>query len=450
MSLDNVVKVNITRQTKLPTRAGFGTPLIIDQNVVQTNRVDTFEDVAAMITAGFGSADQAVLAANALKAQNPNIPQFKVGRRDADVAKVLNVTVTNVTPATSYIVTINGTPFEFVSGGSPTVATIITGLDALINAGAEPVTSLDNTTDMDLTADVAGEDFSLVLSADLAFTTTTPNKNIVTELVEIRNADDDFYFILSTDRTVKAILDLAQTVETIIKLYGFATDEADSRDLAPASDTTSIFGQLNALNLDRTFGVWHDNPDLYAASRWVGTQAPKNAGESTWKFKDASGLTAVNLTPTQFNNITGPNDAVHKNANVYTTVGGVDIFEEGLVFSGEFIDTIRGTDELSARIQEGVFGTLLNNDKIPFTNGGIALMKKPVQDALDAKTGGATPFLASGEDADGTNLSPTVTAPDISAVPVAERAARFLDKLDFTARYAGAIHKTDIDGTISV
>jgi len=72
----------------------------------------------------------------------------------------------------NYIVTVNGTAFTYVAGGGDTEATILAGLEVLIDAGAEPVTSDDTTGELVITGDTdAGTGqptpFGVTVSANL-------------------------------------------------------------------------------------------------------------------------------------------------------------------------------------------------------------------------------------------------------------------------------------------
>jgi len=79
---------------------------------------------------------------------------------------VLDVTVTPLAQdSTTYTITINGTAFAYASDASTMVAEITAGLVSLINAGAEPVTATDNTTDISLLGD-SSTLFTLALTDD--------------------------------------------------------------------------------------------------------------------------------------------------------------------------------------------------------------------------------------------------------------------------------------------
>lgn len=446
-SLDTIVRVTIDRLTKLPTKQGFGTPLILDINSVQTNKVDTFTSLEGMLDAGFSTTDEAYKAAQALMSQSPTVERFKVGKRAANVAQVVTFTPTVVNDF-NYQVTINGTVHSYMSDSDATDLEIVAGLLAAINGGAQAANvTATGTTTLIVTSDVAGQGFSYVAGTNLSAVLTTANVGPATELDAVIDEDDDFYFLLCTDRSELAIFQLAAAIETKVKMYAFETDDANSRDLAPASDTTSIFARLKTLGYDRTFGIYIKTANLgqYPASAWVGRVAPVDLdlATATWKFKRLVGVAASDeLTTTQLTNILRSDSGPSKNGNVYVTVGGQGITQEGSVFSGEFIDIIHGTDWLAARIRENVYFLLINEQKVPFDNGGIQSVVLRVEQKLEQAV--RTGLLRGGDD------KPVVTAPDINDIPQADRGNRFLSGIEFEGFYAGAVHKVAVQGRITV
>ncbi|MNL61721.1 hypothetical protein D3C87_1856770 [compost metagenome] len=70
-------------------------------------------------------------------------------------------------------------------------------------------------------------------------------------------------------------------------------------------------------------------------------------------------MTRSVLSNTQITNLK------NKNWNYYTRKAGVDIFQNGDMFGGAYIDVTIGKDWLKARIQEGVYFRLINTLKIP-------------------------------------------------------------------------------------
>lgn len=445
MSLDSIVKVNITRDTKVSTQAGFGVPAILstEANLLLTNLVTEYSSdtvLESLIADGFTTASQTYLAASAMVSQSPKIEKLKVIKQSASVAQADTLNIDTVENAATYAVTFNGILVEFVSDADATDAEIQAGLIALL-AGIPSVNAgfVANGTDkIDVTATNAGEGYSLSVDAKMSITAVTASNGPVEDLVKASDEDDDWYFLTDTTHTALQVKLISAYIETVIKLYAYQTSDANSKDEVATSGTPGIMGDMKAQNYDRTFGIWVPADELvdYKMAAWVGLMAPKDPGSATWKFKEGNAISANKFTSAEKKNIQD------KNGNIYITVAGFNIFEEGVVSSGEYIDIMRGTDWIQARIQEQVFGLLVSSDKVPYTDGGIESIGLQVEEVLDRAVDRL--ILVGGED------GPIVTVPKRSETTKADRAARFLRDVTFTGNYAGAIHKVQIDGTLSV
>jgi hypothetical protein len=110
------------------------------------------------------------------------------------------------------------------------------------------------------------------------------------------------------------------------------------------------------------------------------------------------------------------------------------------VGSGEYIDVIHGLDWLSARIQNLVFTPLVQMDKVPFEDEGITTLVDQLRAGLDE--GVKYQILKKG--------AYTIDAPTADQVPDSAKAQRLLPDVKFRAPLSGAIHKTEIDGTITL
>lgn len=251
-------------------------------------------------------------------------------------------------------------------------------------------------------------------------------------ITAIRNEDDDWYALAAYTHLKADILALAAIIETLPKIYAYCTDDADV--LTGATD--DVASSLKALNYDRTFGLYSDDgEEKFGECGWLGLLLPEQPGSVTWKFKTIAGIAADSLTPTQKSAAEG------KNINVYTTIAGVSITEEGIVASGEFIDVMHGVDWMTARIQENVYGALVNLPKVPYTDKGAAVIESKIREILIKAVGYG--ILAESPEF-------TVTVPLVSTVLMADRANRLLPDVVFNGTLAGAIHKTVIRGTVSV
>jgi len=104
---------------------------------------------------------------------------------------------------------------------------------------------------------------------------------------------------------------------------------------------------------------------------------------------------------------------------------------------------MRGTDFIQARIEENVFATLVNEDKIPFTNAGIDVIKSKIKQVLLQAVG-------LGILVDEPDRPLKVSAPDILVIPTNDKATRTLNNVTFEGFYAGAVHKVNIQGFLSI
>ena len=248
---------------------------------------------------------------------------------------------------------------------------------------------------------------------------------------KLKDAYNQWYVIHTDANTDAEILSAAGYIETIRKLHIYHTSDVG----VLAATTTDIAAQLEALNYSRTFGIYNTNSaGTVPAAAYAGRYAPEPAGSITWVYKTLVGIVADTFTATQETNLKA------KNVNYYTTIEGVDVvYGNGVVASGEYIDVMIGIDWIHARLQERIFGTLLNNRKIGYTGDGVAKIEAEVRAVLaEASDRG---ILAN-------DTPPVIKVPNVLALTPAQRNTRVLPAITFRARLAGAIHAVDIVGSV--
>jgi Protein of unknown function (DUF3383) len=156
---------------------------------------------------------------------------------------------------------------------------------------------------------------------------------------------------------------------------------AESQVLA-AGDTTHIGALLQALQSQHT--AWqYSSTSLYAAWSMAARISTVNyAGQNTaisLMYKTEPGVIAENLNSTQATAIDNYNGNVFVNYQFGT---GTAIIEQGICPSGQFIDTIIGSDGLRLQIQSNVFGILQGMPtKVPQTDPGVNLLENGVNSA---------------------------------------------------------------------
>ena len=241
---------------------------------------------------------------------------------------------------------------------------------------------------------------------------------------------EQFYAVVMTSLVDADVLAVAAAVETQSKI--FATISADTDIKADANN--NILKQLNALNYNRTYLMYTETPTDWANAAWLGRMLPLQPGSATWAYKELIGVNDnSNLNATERANIK------LRKGNYFTELAGIEVTFLGTMVSGEYIDVIHGLDWLEAFIQENIAQLLIAAPKIPYNNNGIGLVENSLRASLqEAVLRGII------------NQDFIITVPDILNVSSANKAARLLTDVKFTATLTGAIQNIVINGSVTV
>ena len=500
MSLADIVQVNITAETTAPTRAGFGVPLVMAYHSLFPERVREYSAdsaVASMLTDGFTASSPAVRAVTAIVAQNPKVEKVLVGREANTQKQKIELYPVDATKKASYDynITLNGVELTFTTDASPTVAEITAGLTAAISPAAwapttaytlgkyvkngtgpvkvykcvkagtsagsggptgtgsgitdgtckwdyvsalPAVTATDGTTKVTVESNNIADQFTLLVEERQILTQKnitpdgTPN-GIVADITACQLEDDTWYTLILTSQGAPVIAAAAVYIETLYKTFVAASPDDEIYDSTVSSDIAST---LQTAGYARTMLVYHPKAGTqYPDGAWAGVCMPYDPGSLTWKFKTLSGVDYTVLTDTEIGNIRD------KDCNMYIRLAGVSFTQEGYTAAHEFMDITFGVDWIRARLQEDIFARLVNANKVPYTDKGVALIESVVRAVLKE---------AIGNDLLAESPEPTVTAPLVADIAVADRANRLLPDVKFEATLAGAIHKVQISGVVSV
>lgn len=437
MPLSDIIDVQIVTTGPAVSAAGFGTPLILSTHNYFADRVRFYSDLAGMTSDGFTASDPTYLQASLIFAQNPRPQQVAVGKRN-----LLPTQRWALTPAvannTLYQVKVGASTVSYTSDATATATEIIAGLKTAIDALGLALTTTDQTTFLRVVATVAGAFFEVESKtpSTLALAQDHADPGVATDLAAIQLVDDSWYAVVNPFNSRAELAAIAAWVEGQLKLF-LATTQ-DTAVMTAAYDATGaadVGSDLHRLNYARTALMYHPNSASFAGAAWAGKCLPLDPGSETWKFKTLGGVAATTLTATQRNNLRA------KFVNWYETLAGVSVTQDGVVSDAEFIDVIRGRDWLQARLREDLFSRLVNARKLPFTDAGIAVIEAAVRARL--KNAVDVGFLAS-------NPAPTVTVPLAANVSQVDKANRYLANVLFDATIAGAIHKLQIKGRVSL
>ena len=274
---------------------------------------------------------------------------------------------------------------------------------------------------------------------------TTPTTNFAAaetltseEIDRLLAADADWYGLALDSNGALETVAAAAWVETAKKL--FLAQSSDQAMLSTGS-VTVVGYTLSNLGYLRTGLMWRGKiatSDSWAACAWMGLQFAKDPGASTFAHKTLVGQYTDSLSDAQ-------RAAIESyKANHYTLLADAGITFPGKVAGNEWLDIIRDLDFLRVNLQYDIADLLLSNEKIPFTDAGIGQIVACVRARLtrSISTDTAPNILAD-------DPKPVVSAPRASAVSTANRQARTLPSVTFSARVAGAIHTIDINGRVA-
>jgi hypothetical protein len=441
MSLEDIISVSITAQTTTISRLGFGVPLIARAHDVIASVVRSYTSLSAMTDDGWPATDPAVLIATKVSSQNPKPPSWKIGKRANVFTQQVEIECINVTQGYVYefdiVVGTTTTTISYtvLAAATPTtvaaaIAALVTAVSGITAVAALGVITVDTDTAGDL-VDYVG--FDEPDSFTIKDTTTDPG--IVADLTAIETVDPDGWYALLLDSNSEAeILAAAAWIEARKKIFLCNTTDSEVVD---NTATTDVMSDLQGFAYARTAIIYSQARLLnWSGAAWAGHRLPSDPGSSTWAFKTLAGV-AVD------SNLTGGQVAVieSKGGNVYRTIASVNMTTFGITASGEYIDVTRFIDWLDQRIKERLFGLLINNPKIPYTDLGVDLVRGEVLAQL--QQGISVGGLAA-------DPVPVVTAPKVADISAANKATRILPDITFQATLAGAIHQIEVSGVLSV
>lgn len=448
-NIDRIVNVQIALNTTGVSKEGFSTMLVLGEHLNSLARVISYTSVDDMIADGFTATDPTYLAVNDAFSQTPRPKVVKVGRRQVDT---INVNTLNATKGATYAITISSknnageivdAKYEFInSGENSDAAAILAGLQAKITADKNAIV---NATVVDgllkITVKNSGTAFKSKLTDNLTYEIANITETIAKSMELIIAEDNDFYGICMTSRSEEDILALADWTESHIKLFGTSIAQAGAKD---ASVTNDIGSKLKEANYYRTFWFYHEKADTEFPECANMTRCfAINPGGETWANKKLAGVSTDPLTETEYKAIT------FKNGNTFETVRNVAITQNGKVTAGEWIDVIRFRDWLQEEISTNIFNLMINRDKIPYTDAGIAIIENQIRTALDLgqERGGIAPTEY--DELSNENQGYTISVPLAANIPANTKANRILEDISFTARLAGAIHAVEIKGNLT-
>lgn len=452
-NIDRIVNVQISLNTTGISTEGFSTLLCVGPHMYGLTRVSTYTDPNQMIEDGFSADDALYRMVSDAFAQTPSPAQVKVGRQQVDGFTLM---VGQLGATSTYTLTVSNTLSDGTirkkeytyTNSSGSESDILKGLLQAITGDSDSVLT-DNEeqageetlTQLHLEAKNPGTAFSVKVTSNLTVSMDATTEDIADTMAAVVASDSDFYGVALASRDDADILAMAAWAESNEKLFGTAT----AADGAKNSEITNDIGsQLQAKNYYRTFWFYHalaatEYPECAIMARCFSI----NPGGETWANKQLSSITTDSLSETEALAVQG------KNGNTFEPFRNISITQNGKVAAGEWIDVIRFRDWLAEEIKVNVFNLLINRDKVPYTDAGIAAIESQVRAALTLgqTRGGIAPTEY--DENGNQNLGFTISVPLSSSISPNQKALRILNDVKFTARLAGAIHVVNITGNLT-
>lgn len=437
--LSDVVEVSVSANTRTPTQQGFGTELLLAYHAEWVENYRRYTDVDALVDDGFDSDDPTYLMVEAAFSQDPRPPAVLVGRLPSAHTHTQTITITSAVegahvqfqvrePATGEWVDI-----DYTILAAATTTTVATAVELLVEAvtgvassSAIAVVTVTPTTPGDVIF-LRGPDGGAPVNC--TFAETTADAGYDDQLTVIYGQTKDFYGVcLDTNSHTNVDLVAAWT-EARTLMFGYQTS-----DHAEKAGTGTLASGLQTSAYKRTWGKFVEDPSEYSQVGWMAKCFAKTAGSITWMFKEVAGDTPVTLTDTEETNL----DNV--NLNYTVRLNARNFVRPGKMADGTFIDITHGKDALTARIQEKVFGSLIDADKRPYEDVEVDGVCADVLSVL--RQFETIKFLRK-------NTS-TCTGPLVDDIDDADKSERLLPDIKFGAQLGGAFHKIRIAGTLSL
>lgn len=486
--VSSVVNVGITIGASFPSRKGFG---ILNCVTAETGVIGFAERIrsygsADSVAADWPSDSEVVKLANAYFSQQPKPTEFRVSvRADSDVAAEIrggsvpaetSLAVFQAINDGSFAITIDGgaediTALDFSSDldMDDVATTIETALQAVATGGytaatceydgsrffiKSGTTGASSTISFLSTVNPAvGTDVSSLLQMQQGEAKKTDGfvaETITAALDAIQAASTDWYGLIFTKEIrddvlvagEDAVLAAAAWVQARVKTFFNTSNNLDVLDSVTIDD---IISELNNANYTRTISTFSSHPDQYPSASVAGRAFTVDFSQPnstiTLKFKQLPGITVEDMNENQ----KGVLDS--KRGNAFISVGDNNIYAESYMAGDFFFDEIHGVDWLTDSIQKEVMGYMVSRPtKVPYTDRGTASLEQQVIKILDESVRNG--LVAPGTAFDGTFLPngySTTTIP-VAQVSQTEKDARQYNGLSFVALGAGAIHGVQIQG----
>lgn len=439
--IGDIIQVVITRNTRTPTRPGFGTPVMMTFHTHFPELFRVYQELSDMTADGWDIWEAGYRMVAAAFSQSPRPERVIMGRLPAAHTHTQTVTITSAVEGEQVLLSVispdtgDVTEIAYTILAAATTSTVATAVEALVDA-VPGVTAAVVGAVITVTPDVSGDMVYIYGLSNAALKDTTPDAGYDTALsaLELVTPNAASWYVVLIDVASKANLDdVAAWTEARIKMFIGQTNATEE-----AAGTGTTVSNLAGLGYDRTAIIYHENLHQYPAAAWAGAVLPLDAGSITWAMKELAGVSPSELTPTQQTNLEAAG------ANFYVETGGLNLtdgpFGGSKSVGGEWADIIHGTDWFTAELQTEGLAYMASQGKVPFEDSTGDVMETLVLSVLGR---GVTRKLFK-------KGSLTARATKVAAISTVDRGNRVFGPIYFGADYASAVHRARFQGTLSI
>lgn len=444
--IDQIVNVNISRQTTQVEMAAFDIPLIlvemsVNDEITFTDRVRTYTSLEAL-AGDLPETHKAYVIATKLLGGDIKPSTFKVGKKKVSESYVEAIRAVQDFDDTWYALIadshedadINAIS-EYIQGTRKVYFTSTATQDAFQQSQAVTYTTVVTFRDLDLaetgdelTIRIAGKNYSVTAtgvagSATWGALTAVDGGLFAGTATVVGN-------VMTVEDTTMAFT-ITKASQSIADTDAYSGD-LDAADIGLNDPVGMDIGQRLWFKLMfRTVILWSATADTeYPEAAWVGPQIVEVPGSNTWEYKRLVGVTVSRLSDSQINILE------NRGYNYYIPVKGVNITRRGKALDKDWVDTIIGVDWLHARLQEQIYFRLVNTRKISYTDSGLTIIENEIRSVFSQAI------------ANGFIDTYTLNIPKVLSIPENVRAQRKVETITFDARIQGAVSTVVIRGTI--
>lgn len=447
MTVNTVINLSVSIEDAPSERAGFGVPVIFADfsaaeqtalfgvNKAAEMTADTWQNLlAGALIASTADIYQALLA---MFSQIRKPPLVLIAWKQSKAAQVETVTVTGATDGL-YRVIVNGEFHDFTASSS-TVTAIRDALVTALGSSGQPVTAAPVSTDqLTITADNAGEPFTVSVQApgapDMAVVNTTPSAGLADDVDDLDAERSDWYLILDANHNdvdtfgARAAV-AAETSRNIAALC--LTSDANAQSVAVNTDPGPA---LVAFNTPGMVLMFDTDPDQFPDMAIAGKMLPTTPGTESWGHQTVVGPTGI--VPTSENAL----KASYYGWCESYTAKGVTATRHIRDSQGNYFDLVRFSHYHRENMQSDLFDLFIASAKVPNTPEGRTLIETVIRKRFELD-------VASGAAVAG---SLSISIPSKSEQSATDIFDRVLNGITYSFTATNGIEELGITGTIGL